>query len=463
MKRGFLNSKPAKDRPLGSPVASKTDPVLHPLKGTVPSQLPYATLDRPVDVPKGYETKLNFVTGASGSDTQPATAAYVWIALPQVGDEPDTECLFVPETKQIFLNTSGFPKPLPPAPTRPAFCVAPSPGKGMGLFSTRNIKQGEIILHERPLLIAPVAVFSNTPAHFSEAQIVQHSLNEFERFAEVSVNRMTPQRRAAFMSLHNCHTMDGSGPIVGRIRTNGIGLSGLQPGLKAKTDMEVKMGTYSVICDNISRLNHSCSPNTAPSFDRAMLAYRLYAVRDIAKGEELTFQYVNVLSSKSERSKALKPYDVRRSAISGFVPTLSAWAPNCQLPDDWLINKSTELLELIEKEHLEHLEVYCIANHAIMEAYICLGDSQNASKWAARVELLDPESPAYAKHGLWRMRVDENPTGEIGAMLKLMGEICGPEGMKMMDNGTGSFMLLPGRPSGNSAENRCRNGQQLTG
>ncbi|KAF7289312.1 Aldehyde dehydrogenase [Mycena indigotica] len=469
MKRGFLNSKPAKERPVASTNNSGLDPV--------PTQFPYAALDKPVEIPKGYETPLNILLNGSKMELPPDSFAYVWTTLPgiQLRDEPQTECVLLPESKDIILKTPGFPKPLPPMPTCPAFRVARSPGKGMGLFSTRNIKQGEIILYERPLLITPAAVRATAPEHFSPAQVVQHSLNTFERIAEVSVNRMTEERQAAFMSLHNCHMTDGSGPIVGRIRTNGFGLPGLQPGAQPKTEMEFRMGAYSVICENISRLNHSCAPNTAFSLDKAMLAYRLYAVRDIAEGEELTLQYVDVLCSKTQRQEALKPYDVtcacsvctdpttesdkRRSMIGSFIPTISAWAANRQLPDDWLIKKSTEVLDLIEKEGLEYFELYCIATHTIMEAYICLGDSENASKWAERVirqpwseeyndqheveELLDPESPAYAKHGLWRMRVDENPIGELGAMFKMMGEICGPEGMKMMDNGGGMFMMLP--------------------
>ncbi|KAF7289264.1 Aldehyde dehydrogenase [Mycena indigotica] len=454
MKRGFLNAKTTKER-----LASKND------LGTHPSQLPYAMLNEPVTVPQGYETKPSFVE-------------YAYTALPQVDDEPHTECLFLLESQEILLKTPGFPKPLPPAPARPSFRVAPSPGKGLGLFSTCDIKQGEVILYERPLLIVPMAIPSSAPKHFSQTQLIQHSLNELERYYKVAVDRMTEQRRAAFMSLHDCHTKDGSGPIVGRIRTNGICLSGLQPaGLKANTDDAARMGRYTVISEYISRLNHSCSSNTAPLFDKAMLAYRLYAVRDIAKGEELTFQYVDVLSSKSERNKALKPYDVvctcpscteptarsdkRRSAIGGFMPTIPAWAANRQLSDDWLIKRSTALLSLIEEERLEHLELNCIATHAIMECYICLGDSENASKWAARVirqpwsgvykdhpevhELLDPKSPAYAKHGLWRMRVDENPTGDMGAIFKMMGDVCGPDGMKTLSGGQGLFMFQPGQ------------------
>ncbi|KAF7289261.1 Aldehyde dehydrogenase [Mycena indigotica] len=464
MRRGFLNSKPAKEHPNhpGPVSSSQTNTNLKlPSKATttvkssqendLPRSFPYAAQEKPVEVPKGHETKLNFVEGSGNPQ-----ATYIWTALPQVDDGPDTECLLRAGSKEVILKTPGFPKPLPPANSPPAFRVGPSPGKGMGLFSTRDIEQGETILWERPLLIVPLGIPTSLPAGFSKAQWIQHSLNEYERYVEVAVNRMQEHRRAAFMSLHNCHTKDGSGPLVGRVRTNGIGVDGLQPAT-AKTEYDMRVSSYSVISEHISRLNHSCSPNTRPSFDRATFAQRLYAVRDIAAGEELTFQYINVLAKKTERDEGLSPYavvcaclactegtaesDKSRSEIAGFKPTSSvlAWAVNRQLPDDWLIKKYMILLDLIDKERLEHLDVYCVATRAIMESYICLGDTQNASKWAARVlrqswsemyesqlgvdKLLDPDSPAYAKHALWRIRVDT--AAATGAMSKLMGEALG--------------------------------------
>lgn len=42
----------------------------------------------------------------------------------------------------------------------------------------------------------------------------------------------------------------------------------------------------------MSRLNHACSPNLGYYFDSATLSHRVYAVRDIFPGEELTISYV---------------------------------------------------------------------------------------------------------------------------------------------------------------------------
>jgi SET domain-containing protein len=42
----------------------------------------------------------------------------------------------------------------------------------------------------------------------------------------------------------------------------------------------------------VSRLNHDCAPNLGYYFDSASLTLKVYAVRDIFPGEELTISYV---------------------------------------------------------------------------------------------------------------------------------------------------------------------------
>jgi SET domain-containing protein len=44
----------------------------------------------------------------------------------------------------------------------------------------------------------------------------------------------------------------------------------------------------------LSRINHSCSPNAQYSWNEKEGKRRLYAVRDIQKGEEVTIDYVGV-------------------------------------------------------------------------------------------------------------------------------------------------------------------------
>ncbi|KAF7289262.1 Aldehyde dehydrogenase [Mycena indigotica] len=474
MRRGFLISKKAQEPEVTTikRANSREEPIRLALEkpGSWPTNV-LATNSNCVQFISLLKVTKRSSSLSTGGATTPDGPTHIVTTLPPLNNnEPNTQCLLLQGTKQVILSTPGFPKPLPPPPASPAFRLGPSPGKGMGLFSTRQIKQGEIILWERPLLIMASGIPIAFPASFSEAQRAQHALNDLEFYMETAVSRMKPDRRAAFMGLHNCHKKDGSGPLMGRVRTNGI-----SPASQTKTEVDVKMADHSVVSEHISRLNHSCSPNTQPRFDFATFAHQLYAVRDIAEGEELTLQYVDILVNKTERAENLKPYavvctctactenpresDKRRSAIASFMPSVPVWAVNRQLSDDWLIKKSLQILEFIEKEKVEHVAMYNNATATVMDAYICLGDRQNASKWAAKVmirhrwaeeykrveEFLDPDSPAYVQHPLWRLRVDENPTNAKGAMYKLMAEACGPGGVSTMSNGMGLFTFAQGQ------------------
>ncbi|KAJ6491766.1 hypothetical protein C8R47DRAFT_1121710 [Mycena vitilis] len=124
----------------------------------------------------------------------------------------------------------------------------------MGLFATRALHAGELILSERPLLISPASFELPIPPNFNLAQYTQLLLMESEKSVAISVDRMSPESKAAFMALGNSHMEDGSGPCLGIVRTNALGISGLRPGVEGPTSK------YGAIPEYISRLNHRCVP-----------------------------------------------------------------------------------------------------------------------------------------------------------------------------------------------------------
>ncbi|KAJ7716516.1 hypothetical protein B0H16DRAFT_456014 [Mycena metata] len=215
-------------------------------------------------------------------------------------DEPVSHCIFYPGSKEVLTELPGFPQPLM-HPATPTFRVATFPGKGMGLVSTRALKMGDLILTERPLIAAPQAMPIYRPKNCTDQEHLQRGLAELERHLMIALQRMRPASTAAYLALANSCKKEGL--IVGIFLTNGLELAGLWPGVQGVG------GNYSAVCKDISRLNHSCSPNTSTSFDLASLSYRLYAVRDIVAGEELTYQYTNVEVPASERRQVLKGYD----------------------------------------------------------------------------------------------------------------------------------------------------------
>ncbi|KAJ7503052.1 hypothetical protein B0H11DRAFT_1798718 [Mycena galericulata] len=427
MKRGFLNSSKAKARPLGPSLDTAPEHILGQYKrGTEFAKLPIGKQSVEVpEVPKGYnQVQFKEMDPSKGSHPNAMTVTRVPNNLEP--DEPTTECFFFPGSKEVLMNLDGFPQPLV-HPETPAFRMSEMPGKGEGLVSTRALRAGDLILTERPLLVAARGAPVSWPPGFTREQYMQHGLNEMEMQLEMCIKRMRPEYRAAFMALKNSHTEDGSGPIVGRVRTNGLSLDGLRPGVEDETK------SYSAICKEISRLNHSCSPNTQPCFDIPSFSYQLFAVRDIAAGEELTFQYIDVQCSTAARNEELKPYDfvctctactdpesdARRAAIKAVAPSVLTWIFNPTFQKDRIMDECREQLALIAREGLEHLHVYYALTHVMMEMHISLGDAQTASEWAAKLDkcrweekpadvktLLDPASPAYQAHPFWRKKLD---------------------------------------------------------
>ncbi|KAF7357576.1 Aldehyde dehydrogenase [Mycena sanguinolenta] len=467
MKRGFLNSSKAQARPLGpviigpntsKPAVSEQD--VSPLQVR---SFPIGKVGK-VDVPEIGALNIQERDNRLGST--PGALTYTRLPIDAEDDEPVTECIFFAGSKEIVINTPGFPQPLV-HPAKPTFRLGTVPGKGVAVFSMRDLKMGDLILCERPLLISVRGVPTPENPNFTEEMFLQHTMNFFEKCVAFAVDRMRPKDKAAFMALANSHTEDGSGPCVGVIRTNGLGVSGLLP---SKTDLPSNI--YSATCKDISRLNHSCSPNTSTHFDKPSLSHRLYAVRDIPAGEELTFSYVDTENPTTERQKNLKPYgfvctcsactdpasDARRATIETSAPNVLLWATlDRTLPDDWIFTKAHQQLELLTIEKLEHHSRFADATRAVMEAYICLGDTENASVWAAKVHkqvwageyqhanigsLLDPgNTAAYKAHPYWRTRID--PPNLVNQALQAFAKCAGPNNIKTLGGGYTMMMLNP--------------------
>ncbi|KAF8208501.1 hypothetical protein K438DRAFT_1573997 [Mycena galopus ATCC 62051] len=384
-------------------------------------------------------------------------------------DEPITECFFFAGSKEVVMNVPGFPQPLIHPPTL-AFRVATVPGKGMGVFSTRALKMGDLILCERPLLISARGVPTSATPDATPEMLYTQTLDKLEECCTFAVSRMRPENRAAYMSLANSHTKDGSGPCVGIMRTNALSIRGLLP-----SNTTLASNVYCATCKDISRLNHSCSPNTCTYFDLPSFSFRLYAVRDIPAGEELTYPYLNVELPSVERNKELKPYgfvctcsactdpvsDARRATFAASAPNVLLWATvNRSLPEGWIFKKALQQLVLLTTEGMQHHIRYADATRAMMEAYICLGDADNASKWAAKVHkqvwaekyqladveaLLDPENTAaYEAHPFWRMRVDTPGPSAAAQMLQNVAALSSPKNMKALADGW-TMMTFPSK------------------
>jgi hypothetical protein len=131
-------------------------------------------------------------------------------------------------SKRRYVANTTWPKPVPKFTVK--FVVKETEdGTGMGVFATQDIKRFDPILVERPYLVVPAAIGvlgEASPASYKKLTPGQARQLEM-KIAEQNLGPaldtfMTPELKEEFMSLANSHKHDGSGPILGIIRTNGF-------------------------------------------------------------------------------------------------------------------------------------------------------------------------------------------------------------------------------------------------
>ncbi|KAJ7886625.1 hypothetical protein B0H14DRAFT_2498516 [Mycena olivaceomarginata] len=237
-----------------------------------------------------------------------------------------TECLLHADVKALVVGTPGFPRSLA-HPATLNYRIGPSESKGQGMFSTRKLDAGDLVLVERPLTVSPSAMSIEVhfPTDFTAEQKMQAYLHECEKMWRFLFERMHPDNQSAFMALANSHKQDGTGPIGGIIRTNALGIDCFQTERTRKYGGEhaAKRSAYGAVCKEISRVNHSCIPNTTAHFDITSFSFQLFAVRDIEADEELTISYVATTDTTKERQTNLESYGFQCSCAACLAPSES--------------------------------------------------------------------------------------------------------------------------------------------
>ncbi|KAJ6589957.1 hypothetical protein DFH09DRAFT_1027153 [Mycena vulgaris] len=396
MKRGFLNSSKAKAK-----LTKDMDRIRLAVCPVPKPELVRASYGfvKNAGIPEGYKTtqELDIAdldpfapTENYDKDTILYTTQPPRFMDATSADFPDgwTECILFADVKGLILATPGFPSPLV-RPSSTKYRLASSPNKGLGLFSTGKICAGDLILSERPLTLVPtwtVDPIKKMSRELTPDETFQALLYEWEQSLKVIFGRMQPDRQAAFMALANSHQQDGSGPLGGIIRTNGLGVENLQTGRFSAEEQRTRKGVYNAVCKEISRVNHSCSPNTVAYFDIPTFSYRLTAVRDIVEGEELTLSYVDLMLFTKSRQLKLEPYGFQCTCMACREP-LESDSRRAIISRTKTDNLEGGLikLSLLEKEGLEATEEYSETLKSIMGFYIFGSHPDTAAKYAGKL------------------------------------------------------------------------------
>ncbi|KAK4699756.1 hypothetical protein P7C70_g6502, partial [Phenoliferia sp. Uapishka_3] len=241
---------------------------------------------------------------------------------PANGSEAEDGFLYVPAGSNDLViidelanldHTASWPVwsvPPPPPPAERCFYIETAEGKGMGMFASRPIKKGELIIEERPLFV-------------TRLQPDEASDGTFEMAA---LKHLNPSTRERFLSLSNAQD-----PHINRLP--GILLTNLFAidFDYESSDEHLGGGVYEFIC----RANQDCVPSTHYHFNFKTFTGRLFATRDISKGEEISVTYAALLASGATRRRALsKKY------------RFDCLCPTCTLPEDLAAQSDARRAEL---------------------------------------------------------------------------------------------------------------------
>ncbi|KAF8591720.1 SET domain-containing protein [Ramaria rubella] len=285
----------------------------------------------------------------------------------------------------------ALPRCLPVLLPPPAcsYKIKDSPGKGKGLFATHAIQLGQLIVVERPSTLMPTVI--PMPGNIT-----------LEGFYRRILDYLTKKDRQIVLSLANC-----KGPehptLAGIIATNGIKIS-----LKGGTE------DYAGLFPTISRVNHSCGPNSAWRFNYNTFTLCLYATRNIPSGTEITAAYLSPGWSGAKRLYELNrrykftctcPYCTGPSSANSDLARkeLEDWYLKNYNYDKWiadpkrdrnaLIKSSLKALVMVEKEGVQGRVAYWHYSDLTL-CYGALADAKNMKKWGWKSILLINESSA---------------------------------------------------------------------
>lgn len=145
---------------------------------------------------------------------------------------------------------------------------------GKGVYAKQDFRVGDELIRESPLFVFPCFQVSGTEAEVCDC--------EFQK--------LNVEMKRVMLQLANVHPDQSE--LMGIIKTNGIplGADSEQGGIFART----------------SRINHACKPNARYIWRPDIGKELVFAIRPIAKGDEITVCYLAEYACKKTRQKMLQ-------------------------------------------------------------------------------------------------------------------------------------------------------------
>lgn len=293
---------------------------------------------------------------------------------------------------------------------------------GLGMFATKGLSSGELVLAERPLMILP-----KKPIFFTlDLEAPKSGLNDEEKNAikeriledihenilEAHLATLLPKRKAQFLALSSFFPLiserERERPLWSRVKVNGIDIpSGavIDP-VSPHNGRVVRelLREYVGVCNDLSRVNHSCTPNVAFSFDTKSWTFQLHTLHAVSPGEQLFVSYVPVLLSVEDRARSLAKlgFTCQCNACTNPTPTsitlrasfeetvgeletrYKVWLSDIQASDTQILEPALALLAQADQERLFIASPYGRLLSLIFHCYCANGDRENTKVYRVK-------------------------------------------------------------------------------
>ena len=247
-------------------------------------------------------------------------------------------------------------------PSCPPFVIKESPGKGRGLFATRKIKEGQIILEEYPLFRLTEAMFpmsldafetnhfpnmdEDTRAKILKLKDLAENMKNLDRKTARELVRKDPD-----LLLYKDAKSGQMNKIFRIIHGTSISICDF-PALYS----DKEYGLY----NNISLINHSCVANAIWSWVmNDFTKQQVRAIMTIEKGEEITVCYRTMTeftyASRQSRQQQLLEYGAFRCQCSQCSLQGEELEENERIRTE-LREKEDEIMKLMFNQHLQASE-----------------------------------------------------------------------------------------------------------
>jgi len=279
----------------------------------------------------------------------------------------------------------------------------------------RSIKRGELLLAESPLFVLPLSP-SNSAILASLSQCLREEQSQFFTLSNAFRGRLLP--------------------ALGIFETNALYF----------TDEDSRRGgLYDAVGLFLlaSRFNSSCTPNVSKCWDPVLGVMLFRTLRDVEEGEELCFNYADILGTKKERRQVIleernfvcrcdvceldgeksAESDSRRSTIARLFNEVAA----CGNEPTLGMRKIKIALKLLKEERVVHYETsFC---YDAFQFCVLVSDFPNAKKWIRRTWEVScwtsgPDSDAARMFKMYWA----NPRTHALAGALPKATLCGPDG-----------------------------------